>query len=439
MTTLCIRNGRVIDPSQGIDQVDDLWIRGDRIAGLGPQPALQADRVLDAAGKIVCPGLIDMHVHLREPGREEDETISTGTAAALAGGVTSVACMPNTEPPLDSKADAEFVHLQAQRAGHANVFPVGALTKGRKGAELAEIGGLVEGGAVAFTDDGSPVVSAEVMRRAMEYCRMFDKAVLSHSEDLDLSRGGVMNEGFESMRLGLRGIPAAAEEVMVYREIALAELTGTRVHILHVSTAGSVELIRRGKERGARVTGEACPHHFTLTDKCLRTFDSNYKMAPPLRTEADLQAVLAGLRDGTLEVIATDHAPHAPEKKMRELDQAPNGVIGLETLLPVCIKALIEPGHLTWPQLIAKLTVNPARVLSIDRGTLKPGAVADVTVIDPDAEWTIDPSKFRSKSRNCPFAGWQVRGWADTVLVGGVIKFERKPRGSGVPADPRGV
>src|SRR5207248_9037288 len=254
--------------------------------------------------------------------------------------------------------------------------------------DAAEIDGLVEGGPVAYTDDGSPVVSPEIMRRALEYSRMFHKAILSHCEDLDRSRGGVMNEGFESMRLGLRGIPAAAEEVMVYREIALAELTGARVHILHVSTAGSVELIRRGKERGARVTGEACPHHFTLTDKCLRTFDSNYKMAPPLRTEADLQAVLAGLRDGTLEVIATDHAPHAPEKKMRELDQAPNGIIGLETLLPVCVKALIEPGHLSWPQLIEKLTVNPAAVLGIERGTLKPGAVADVTIIDPSVEWT---------------------------------------------------
>jgi dihydroorotase len=425
MITLRIINGRVIDPSQNIDQVTELWIRGERILGIGPQPSLQADRTLDAAGKIVCPGLIDMHVHLREPGREEDETISSGTAAALAGGVTSVACMPNTEPALDSQAAAEFVHLQAKRAGNAHVFPVGAITKGRHGKELAEIGGLVEGGAVAFSDDGSPVVSAEIMRRAMEYCKMFDKAVLSHSEDLDLTRGGIMNEGFESMRLGLRGIPAAAEEVMVYREIALAELTGARVHILHVSTAGSVELIRRGKQRGVRVTGEACPHHFTLTDKCLRTFDSNYKMAPPLRTEDDVQAILAGLRDGTLDVIATDHAPHAPEKKMRELDQAPNGVIGLETLLPICIKSLIEPGHLTWPQLIAKLTINPARVLGIERGTLQAGALADVTIIDPTAEWTIDPTKFRSKSRNCPFAGWPVRGWADTVLVGGAIKFQR--------------
>ncbi len=424
METLRISNGRVIDPSQGIDQVADLWIRGETILGIGSQPQVQADRVIDGTGKIVCPGLIDMHVHLREPGREEDETIATGTAAALAGGVTSVACMPNTEPALDSQAAAEFVYLQAARAGHANVFPVGAITKGRKGEELAEIGGLVEGGAVAFTDDGSPVVSAEIMRRALEYCRMFDKAVLSHAEDLELTRGGVMHEGFESMRLGLPGMPAAAEEVMVHRDIALAELTGGRLHILHVSTGRSVELIRQARKRGVRVSGEATPHHFTLTDKCLRTFDSNFKMAPPLRTEDDVQALIAGLKDGTLEVIATDHAPHAPEKKMRELDQAPNGIIGLETLLPICVLSLIEPGHLTWPQLIEKLTINPARVLGINRGTLKLGAKADVTVIDPTAEWTIDPNQFRSKSRNCPFAGWKVRGRAYAVIGNGKVKFE---------------
>lgn len=425
MATLCITNGRVIDPSQGIDQVAELWIDNGRIVGIGPQPHLQATRVIDPTGKIVCPGLIDMHVHLREPGREEDETIATGTAAALAGGVTSVACMPNTEPALDSQAGAEFVYLQAERAGNANVFPVGALTKGRQGQELAEIGGLVTGGAVGFTDDGSPVVSAEIMRRALEYCRMFDKAVLSHCEDLDLSRGGVMHEGFESMRLGLRGIPAAAEEIIVYRDIELAQMTGARLHVLHVSTAGSVDLIRQARKKGVRVTGEACPHHFTLTDKELRRFDSNFKVAPPLRTEEDRQAILEGLRDGTLEVIASDHAPHAPEKKMRELDQAPNGLIGLESLLPVCVVALIEPGHLTWPQLIEKLTINPARVLGIDRGTLQPGAPADVTVLDPSAEWTIDPEKFRSKSRNCPFAGWKVRGRAEVVIVGGEVKFER--------------
>src|SRR5579871_2715187 len=426
MSTLLLRNGRVIDPSQNLDRTADLWLKGGRVLGVGPQPGLTADRTLDCTGMIVSPGLIDMHVHLREPGREEDETIATGTASAVAGGVTSVACMPNTEPAIDSQAAAEFVTLQAGRAGNAHVFPIGAITKGRLGAELAEMGGLVEGGAVAFSDDGSPVASAEIMRRALEYSQMFGKAILSHSEDLDLSRDGVMHEGFESMRLGLRGMPAAAEEVMVYREIALAELTGARVHILHVSTAGSVELIRRGKERGVRVTGEACPHHFTLTDKCLRTFDSNYKMAPPLRTEDDVQAILAGLRDGTLEVIATDHAPHAPEKKMRELDQAPNGIIGLETLVPICIKSLIEPGHLTWPQLVEKLTLQPARVLGIDRGTLKPGSVADVTILDPAAEWAIDPARFRSKSRNCPFAGRRVRGRAEVVVVGGAVKYERE-------------
>jgi dihydroorotase len=419
MKTLLITGGRLIDPSQRIDEITDLWIRGETVLAIGPQPQFQADEVIDARGKIVCPGLIDMHVHLREPGREEDETIATGTAAALAGGVTSVACMPNTEPALDNQAAAEFIYLQAERAGNANVFPVGAITKGRKGEELAEIGGLVDGGAVAFTDDGSPVVSAEIMRRALEYCRMFDKPVLSHCEDLDLTRGGVMNEGIESMRLGLRGMPAAAEEIMVNRDIALADVTGGRLHILHTSTAGSVDLIRRARQRGVQVTTEACPHHFTLTDECLRSFDSNFKMAPPLRTKVDVDAIIGGLRDGTIEVIATDHAPHAPEKKMRELDLAPNGVIGLETLLPVCVVALIEPGHLTWPQLIEKLTMNPARILGIDRGTLRPGVDADITVIDPSAEWVIDPKQFHSKSRNCPFAGWKVRGRAELVFVSG--------------------
>jgi dihydroorotase len=424
MTTLRIANGRVIDPSQSIDRVADVWVTDGKVTAIGPRPDLHADRTLDAAGKIVCPGLIDMHVHLREPGRVEDETIATGTAAALAGGVTGVACMPNTEPALDSQAAAEFIILQAKRAGNAHVFPVGAVTKGRAGQELAEIGGLVEGGAVGFTDDGSPVVSAEIMRRALEYCRMFDRAVLSHAEDLDLTRGGVMHEGDVSLRLGLRGMPAAAEEVMVYRDIALAEITGGKLHILHVSTAGSVELIRQGRKRGVNVTGEACPHHLILTDECVAGFDSNYKMAPPLRTQRDVDALIEGLKDGTLTVIATDHAPHAPEKKLREFDQAPNGIIGLETLIPVCVKALIEPGHLTWPKLIEMLTVAPAGVLGIDRGTLKPGAPADVTVIDPDAAWTIDPAAFRSKSRNCPFAGWKVRGRAAAVVVDGVVKYE---------------
>ncbi len=421
MSTLLLRNGRVIDPSQQTDRVADLWLSDGKVVGLGPQ-SLTADRTLDCAGKIVCPGLIDMHVHLREPGREEDETIATGTAAAVNGGVTSVACMPNTEPAIDSQAAAEFVVLQAKRAGNCNVFPCGAVTKGRAQKELAEIGGLVAGGAVAFTDDGSPVESAELMRRALEYTKMFGKAVLVHAEILELTRGGVMNEGLVSVQLGLRGLPAVAEEIMIYRDIALAELTGGKVHILHVSTAGGVELIRQGKRRGVNVTGEACPHHFTLTDESLRSFDSHYKMAPPLRTQRDVEAVIEGLKDGTLSVLATDHAPHAPEKKARELDQAPNGIIGLETFLPICVTFLVERGHLTWPQMIEKMTANPAAVLGIDRGTLKPGRPADVTVIDPAAEWTVDVNQFRTKSRNSPFHGWKVKGRAVATIVGGEVK-----------------
>jgi dihydroorotase len=427
MKTLRVSNGRVIDPAQDIDRVADLWLRGDRILGIGPQTGVVADETLDAAGKIVCPGLIDMHVHLREPGREEDETVATGTAAALAGGVTSVACMPNTEPPLDDPRQIQFVLRKAREAGGANVWPTGCVTKGRQGRETVDFRALAEAGAVAFTDDGSPVFNGAIMRRALEETAKIGKAVLVHAEIPELSNGTIMAEGAVSRALGVAGMPGAAEDVMVYRDVVLAELTGGRVHILHVSTAESVELLRRGRRRGARVSGEACPHHFMLTDECLRGRDTNYKMAPPLRTKADVEAIIEGLKDGTLEVIATDHAPHGAGKKARPFEQAPNGVIGLETLLPVCVTALVEPGHLTWPQLIAKLTVNPARVLGIDRGTLRPGAVADVTVIDPDTEWTIDPTRFRSRSRNCPFAGWKVRGRAETVIVGGEVKAVRLP------------
>lgn len=425
MPTLLLRNGRIIDPSQNLDAVADLWLKDGRILGHGPHPGLGTDRVLDCTGMIVSPGLIDMHVHLREPGREEDETIATGTAAAVAGGVTSVACMPNTEPALDSRAAAEFVVQQARRAGNCNVFPIGAVSKNRDGKELAELGGLVEGGAVAFTDDGAPVASAELMRRALEYCKMLKghPTIVVHAEILELTQGGVMNEGFVSTQLGLRGMPGIAEDIMIYRDMVLAELTGGKVHILHVSTAGGVELIRQGIAKGIRISGEACPHHFLLTDESLRTFDSNYKMAPPLRTQQDVDAILAGLKDGTLAVLATDHAPHAPEKKERELDQAPNGILGLETFLPLCVTHLIESGHLSWPQMLAKMTCNPAAVLGIDRGTLQPGRPADVTVIDPQAKWTIDAAKFQSKSRNTPFHGWPVTGRAVATIVGGELKM----------------
>ena len=426
MSCILIRNGRVIDPATHHDAVANLWIENGVIAAVGG-PDRQATETIDAAGKLVCPGLIDMHVHLREPGREEDETIATGCGAAIAGGVTSVACMPNTEPPLDSQSAAEFVIQQARRAGLANVFPVGCLTKGKLGQDLSEMGGLVQGGAVAFTDDGTPVTDSEVMRRAMEYARGLGKAVLSHSEDLALTKGAVMHEGAESLRLGLKGYPAAAEEILIYREIALAEITGARLHILHVSSGRGVELIRWARDKGLPVTGEASPHHLLLNDECLRGFDSNFKMSPPLREKKDSAALIQGLKDGVITVLATDHAPHSVEKKMREIDQAPNGIIGLETFLPTCVKALIEPGHLTWPQMIAMMTLHPAQILGIDRGTLKLGAPADVTIINPDREWTIDVNKFRSKSRNCPFGGWKVKGLAEQVIVGGRVVQRESP------------
>ncbi|MGZ3378778.1 MAG: dihydroorotase [Isosphaeraceae bacterium] len=422
LPTIQIAGGRIIDPSRDSDEVGDLWISRGHVLPSGASYE-EAEIVIDARGLIVCPGLIDVHVHLREPGNEEDETIATGAAAALAGGVTSVACMPNTNPPIDSQAAAEFVVLQGQRARQANVYPVGAVSKGRKGEELASLGQLVAGGAVAFTDDGAPVASAALMRRALEYSKMFDRVIMQHCQVPELTVGGVMNEGFESMRLGLAGMPDAAEDIMVARDIRLAEITRGRLHIQHISTARSVELVREGKRRGVKVTAEACPHHFTLTDERLRTFDSNYKMNPPLRTWSDVEAVVGGLSDGTIEILATDHAPHAPEKKMRELDLAPFGVIGLETLVPIVATHLVDPGHLSWPEAIRKLTINPARLLGIPKGTLRPGADADVTLIDPTARWTIDPSQFRSRSRNCPFAGWEVRGRAHTVIVCGEVRY----------------
>jgi dihydroorotase len=422
MRTIQISGGRIIDPAQDIDQVGDLWISRGRVLPLGGGYE-EAEIVIDARGLIVCPGLIDVHVHLREPGNEEDETIATGARAALASGVTSVACMPNTRPAIDSQAAAEFVVLQGQRARQANVYPVGAVSKGRKGEELAELGQLVAGGAVAFTDDGSPVASASLMRRALEYAKMFDRVIMQHCQVPELTVGGVMNEGLVSMRLGLAGMPAAAEDIMVARDIRLTEITGGRLHIQHISTARSVELVRDGRRRGVRVTAEACPHHFTLTDKELAAFDSNFKMNPPLRSWTDVEAVIEGLKDNTIEILATDHAPHASEKKMKEIDQAPFGIVGLETLVPITVASLIDAGHLTWPEVLRKLTCNPARLLGIPKGTLKAGADADVTIIDPELAWTIDPAQFRSKSRNTPFGGWKVRGRAHTVIVAGEVRF----------------
>ncbi|RLS75018.1 MAG: dihydroorotase [Planctomycetota bacterium] len=425
MATLLIRGGRVIDPAQDIDRIADLRIVDGRIAGIGPGEtgAGRADETIDAAGMIVTPGLIDMHVHLREPGREEDETIASGTRAALAGGFTSVACIPNTEPPIDTQAAVEFIHQKAARADTCNVFVVACVSRNREGKELAEIGQLVEAGAVAFSDDGAPVSDAELMRRALEYCSMFGKTILAHEEVLELSRGGVMNEGLVSLLLGLGGMPAAAEEVMIGRDTALAESTGGRLHVMHVSTAGGVALVRAAKARGVRVTAEACPHHFTLTDESLRTFDANCKMSPPLRTAADVEAIIAGIADGTIDCIATDHAPHAREKKMLELDRAPFGILGLETAIGLSVMRLIVPGHLGWPRLVEAMSTLPARILGLDRGTLRTGSPADVTIIDPDRTWKVDVKSFRSKSINSPFDGWTLRGRAVATIVGGRVKY----------------
>ena len=427
--TLLISGGRVIDPAQGIDRVADVWVRDGRIlaitGGTGPAEPLpeSADETLAATGLIVAPGLVDMHVHLREPGREEAETIATGTQAALAGGFTSVACIPNTEPPIDTQAAVEFVHQKAVRADTCNVFVVACVSRNREGKELAEIGQLVEAGAVAFSDDGAPVYDAELMRRAFEYCRMFDKPILAHEEVLELSRGGVMHEGLVSLVLGLTGMPAAAEEVMIGRDTALAESTDGRLHVMHVSTAGGVDLIRAAKARGVRVTAEACPHHFTLTDEALRGFDANCKMSPPLRTAADVEAIIAGIADGTIDCIATDHAPHAPETKMLELDRAPFGILGLETAVGLSVSRLIATGRIGWPRLIEALSTLPASILGIGRGTLRVGAPADITLIDPDLSWQVDVRSFRSKSVNSPFQGWTLRGRAVATIVAGRIKY----------------
>lgn len=423
MQRLLIRGGRVIDPSQRLDQEMDLLIENGKIAEYNP-PVRGDERVIDASGQIVSPGLIDMHVHLREPGYEEDETIETGTAAALAGGFTSIACCPNTDPPTDTPAAVEFVRQKAARADNCHVFVMACVSKERKGQELAEIGQLALVGAVAFTDDGAPVFDPELMRRAFEYCLMFDKPVCNHCEIPELTRNGVMNEGLVSLVLGLPGIPAAAESVMVARDIALAEATGGRLHVMHVSTSDSVETIRRAKKRGVRVTAEVTPHHFTLTDESLRRFDSNFKMNPPLRSQEHMDACINGLRDGTIDVIASDHAPHAKEKKMQELDRAPFGIVGLETSLGLVITRLIKPGILSWSEALAKMTIAPAQILGIKKGTLAIGADADVTIIDPNWAWTVNPNIFFSKSRNTPFAGWKLEGHATTVIVSGRIKYE---------------
>ena len=426
--TLLIQGGHVIDPGR-INGIADVLIEQGKIAAVGANLTAQGKgkngsvQIIDARHKLVLPGFVDLHVHFREPGFEYKETIKSGTAAAAAGGFTSVCCMPNTQPVNDSQAITEFILEKARIAGNACVYPVGAITKGSEGKELAEIGDLRRAGCVAISDDGQPVMNSLVMRRAMEYALAFDLPVIDHCEDLHLSEGGCMNEGVVSTQLGLQGVPAAAEDVMVSRNLSLAELTGARLHLAHLSTAGSVRLVREAKARGIRVTAEACPHHFTLTEEAVRGFNTLAKMNPPLRAWDDVQAIKEGLRDGTIDVIATDHAPHATQEKLQDFAAAPNGIVGLETALSLTL-VLVEEGVLTLESAVAKLTSAPARAFSLNAGTLASGVDADVVIVDPQETWEIDPARFRSKSRNTPFAGWKVKGRVHATLLGGRIVYE---------------
>lgn len=397
----------------------DVLIRDGKISKVG-KIAQKADETIDARGLLVVPGLIDMHVHFREPGRADKETIASGAAAAVAGGFTSVAAMPNSGIVCDTEVGVVYLQTRAREAGLANVFAVGAVSKGLKGEELAELGSMAKAGAVAFSDDGMPVMNSDLMRRALEYARMFDRPVISHCEDLTLTRNAVMNEGAVSARIGLRGWPNAAEAIMAARDVYLAALTGGHVHIAHVSARETVEVVRQAKKKGIRVTAEAMPHHLTLTDEKLTGYESKYKMNPPLRTREDVEALVAGVADGTIDAIASDHAPHTAEEKEQELAACPNGVVGLETTLGVVLSLRKIP----FARLIDAMTAAPARILGLTgKGRLEPGADADVTIIDPKAAWTVDPSKFKSKGRSTPFAGTKLTGRAAHVIVGGRVCF----------------
>jgi dihydroorotase len=419
---LLITNGRVLDPANGVDGVQDVLIRKGLVERVGPRLAAPPDIAkVDATGKVVCPGFIDIHVHLREPGFEYKETVATGTRAAAAGGFTTVCCMANTFPVNDNRAITDYILAKAKAEGVVRVRTIGAVTRGLQGVDLAELAELAEAGCVAFSDDGQCVMNAALYRHAMEYSLPFGLPVISHAEDHNLSQGASMNEGVVSMELGLSGTPAAAEDTMVARDILLAELTGAHVHIAHVSTAGAVRLVREGKARGIRVTAEVTPHHLVLTEEAVRHFDPNTKMNPPLRTKRDTEALLEALADGTIDCIATDHAPHATSEKEGEFDGAPSGIVGLETAIPVLLDRLVRPGALALTKLVSRFTVDPARLLGLAGGTLSVGAPGDVTILDLERELTIDPGQFHSRSRNTPFRGWVLRGGPASTIVGGVV------------------
>ena len=446
MKSLLLAGGRVIDPASGFDAVADVWIAKGKIQGVGKSEAqdLSGYERLDVTGLVVCPGLIDLHVHLREPGQVAKESIETGTAAAARGGFTTVVCMPNTSPAIDNSGTVALIHERAEEQGSVNVLVAGAITKNIAGEELAPIGSLKRAGVVAITDDGHCVQSNELMRRALEYARMFDLTVMDHCQDYSLVSDGVMHEGYWSTALGLRGWPAAGEEMIVARNILLAELTGARVHCQHISAAGSVALLREARRRGVSVSGEACPHHFTLTDAAVAgsekfwaadgkgifgvsegerpfwpAYDTRLKMNPPLRSAADREAVLQGVVDGTLEVLCSDHAPHCDYEKEVEFDYAPFGITGLETELPLSLMQLYHSGRMSLSEVIARFTTGPARLLRLSKGTLAVGADADVTVLNPDVEWVFDKAGGVSKSANTPFAGWRLKGRAVATVVAG--------------------
>ena len=427
---LLIKNGRVIDPANGIDKECDVLIVDGKIAEVGQLTQnlkLKTQNhltVIDAAGKLVAPGLIDIHVHFREPGDEEEETIASGSAAAVAAGFTSVVCMPNTNPVIENETDVEYIHRKGRQARKTHVYTMGAITKGRQGVELAEMGFMAEAGAVGFTDDGRGVQNPSVMLRALKYAAMFDIVVAQHCQDDGFAGDGVMNAGFYSTILGLPGMDALAEQAMLWRDIQLVKKTNVRYHAQHISTAGSVELIRAAKRDSLPITCEVTPHHLFFTEERCADYDTNYKVNPPLRTARDIEALKEAIAEGLIDALVTDHAPHLQSEKELEFLAAPFGIASLECSLGLYVKALIEPGILDWPGLIRLLTEKPAKIIGIDKGTLGRGRQADITIIDPNAEYEIDVTKFRSKSRNCPYHGWKLRGKVEKTLVQGEVRFQ---------------
>lgn len=421
MKKLVVKNGRVVDPAQQLDETCDVAIENGTIAAIGRDLSVAGSEQFDASGLIVAPGFIDLHVHLREPGFEHAETIETGSRAAAAGGFTSICAMPNTDPVNDNATVTNYIRDRARRSAIVNVFPIGAITKDSAGEELAALASMKQAGIVAFSDDGKPVMNARVARRAMEFARALDLPLIEHCEDLHLSAGGNMHEGLQSTRLGIRGIPRSSEDVMVARDLILAELTGCRYHVAHISSHFSVQMVAFAKQRGLKVTAEATPHHFSLADSAMRPYDSNYKMKPPLREDCDLHAVLDGLANGAIDAIATDHAPHAGAEKMQEFERCPFGIIGLETAIGLALEHLYHPGKVKLDRFVRLFTANPAQILSLDRGTLRSGASADLTILSLDSEWTYDVNRSPSKSRNSPFHGHRFRGGPVATVVAGEI------------------